>query len=171
MSKILRLKKNLEHKNFNQLLDYCFDLSKYFSFTKRKFHLVDNVYTEFLQELSPFYVKTIFTSHWFCYYVSQTDPLEICLFVAENYTKYIIKKYFDNLFQCERGLDGTLGNIKNLPEDLCFFSNNKLLLGTVSHESICYAYPYSEEINSEFKKLGSWEEMDYSSEEHIIIEI
>ncbi|SHM88004.1 hypothetical protein SAMN02746066_03720 [Anaerosporobacter mobilis DSM 15930] len=79
--------------------------------------------------------------------------------------------YFDNLFQQERNLDGTWGNIKNLPEDLCFFTGNKLLLGTVSHEDICYVYPPTKEIASQFIKLGNWEEKNYLPDEHIHIEI
>jgi hypothetical protein len=93
------------------------------------------------------------------------------LFIAESYAKPILEEHIDNLFQYERCPDGTLGNIKNLPEDLCFFMQNELLLGTISHEGICYAYPPSEQISDSLKKLGDWQEVDYIKEEHITINV
>ncbi len=169
MEKMLVLKKNLEKKSFNQVLNLCFELSTHFSFTNHKAGISDNDYAEFLQELQQFYVRTISTHHWFCFYVEPTESFTILLFNAEDGAKSIIKKYFDNLFLHERIADGTLGNVKNLPEDMCFFVGDQLLLGTVSHEHMCYVYPPSEHVYSEFKKIGKWNEEDYLKEEHIIL--
>nr|WP_294492423.1 hypothetical protein [uncultured Anaerosporobacter sp.] len=171
MTKMISLRSNICGERYNQLIDTCFDLSTHFSFTKRSFHKEDEVYKKFMEDLTPSYRLTLFASHWFCYYVSRSTPLEIYVFSTDNNMKQIIKGYFDNLFQQERNLDGTWGNIKNLPEDLCFFTGNKLLLGTVSHEDICYVYPPTKEIASQFIKLGNWEEKNYLPDEHIHIEI
>ena len=58
----------------------------------------------------------------------------------------------------------------DLPEDLCFFINDRLLLGTVSHEYLCYAYPPTDEIEKKFMKLGNWVKVDYCESEHIQLE-
>lgn len=171
MTNMISLKSNISGESFNQLLDLCFDLSTYFSFTKRSLNRQDKVYKKFLEDLTPSYIHTLFTSHWFCYYVPQSIPLEVNLFSTDNNMKKIIKKNLDNLFQQERGIDGTWGNIKNLPEDICFFTGNKLLLGTVSHEDICYVYPPTKEIADQFIELGNWEEAIYLPDEHICIKI
>lgn len=171
MSKMISLRSNICGEQYNQLIDICFDLSTHFSFTKRSFHKEDGLYKKFIEDLTPSYKRTLLTSHWFCYYVSQSTPLEIQLFSTDNNMREIIKNYFDNLFQREWNANEVTGNIKNLPEDLCFFTDSKLLLGTVSHEEICYVYPPTKEIANQFIKLGNWEEKSYIPEEHIHIEV
>ncbi|WP_310602727.1 hypothetical protein [Anaerosporobacter sp.] len=170
MVKMLSLNSNIGGKKFYRLMNLCFELSTHFSFTKRTFHKKDVEYKMFLEDLSPSYIDTRFTPHWFCYYVPETTPLEVQLFTTDNNMKHIVKKHFDNLFQNERMKDGTLGNLKNLPEDMCFFIGDKLLLGTVSHEKICYVYPPTQEIAERFMELGEWEEVECIEEEHICLE-
>lgn len=43
-------------------------------------------------------------------------------------------------------------------EDLCFFHEDELFFGTVSHEGICSAKGISEQFIRELLKLGDWEE-------------
>lgn len=171
MDEMLKLQENIELNNFTKLLDLCFQVSSYFSFTKNKVFstAAREARTKFLQELEPFYVKTIVTQHWHCYYVPPENAKEVYLFKTDMNVKPIIQKYFDNIFLEERNSGGTLGKFKPVPEDLCFFYENKLLLGTVSHENICYAYPYSEQIMVEFEKLGDWERIPFSDEEQVTI--
>lgn len=167
MDKMMRLKNNIKGEKYRQLINICFMLSTYFSFTKPNFCKKDRAYKNFLHDLDEYYYQTFFTSHWFCYYVPESTPLEIYLFRADNNIKHVFMKYFDNLFQQERNLDGTWGNVKNLPQDLCFFMGNKLLLGTVSHEDICYVYPPTNEIANQFLQLGNWTDESYFSKEQI----
>lgn len=171
MNEMLMLRKNIELNNFIKLLDICFEISSYFSFTKNKIFSIaeSEARAKFLQELEPFYVKTIITQHWHSYYVPPENAIEVCLFKTEINAKLIIKKYFDNIFLEERNSDGTLGKLKPVPEDLCFFYQNKLLLGTVSHENICFAYPHSEQLMVKFEKLGEWERILFSDEEQVTI--
>lgn len=171
MDEMIRLKNNIEGEKYRQLINICFDLSTYFSFTKPTFYTKDKIYKKFLYDLNTYYNQTFFTSHWFCYYVPESTPLEVYLFNADNDIKHVLMKYFDNLFQQERSLDGTWGNVKNLPQDLCFFMGNKLLLGTVSHENICYVYPPTKEIANQFLQLGNWTDENYFPKEQILLEI
>lgn len=165
MSKTLILEDNIEGTKYHQLLDICFNLSTYFSFTKRHFHTKNSVYLKFLKDLAPSYIKTEFTWHWFSYYLYSKEPLEVCLYHADSKRKDVIKKYFNNLFQEDESMNGKSRNIKNLPEDLCFFKDNQLLLGTVSHAWICFAYPPTDIIADQFKPLGKWKEGDFSEEQ------
>lgn len=91
-------------------------------------------------------------------------------FMEDLTPSYRLTLFASHWFQQERNLDGTGGNINNVPEDLCFFTGNKLL-GTVSHEDICYVYPPTKEIASQFIKLGNWEEKNYLPDDYIHIEI
>lgn len=171
MDEMLKLQENIELNNFTKLLDLCFKISSYFSFTKNIDFSIEEreARAKFLKELEPFYVKTIITQHWHCYYVPPENAKEVYLFKTDMNAKLIIQKYFNNIFLKELNSDGTLGKYKPVPEDLCFFYQNKLLLGTVSHENICYAYPYSEQLMVEFEKLGHWARIPFSDKEQVTI--
>lgn len=173
MYKMLRLIKNIENDNFSRLLDLCFKYSSYFSFTKNGYESIANGITHinFIRDMSPFYIKTIQTQHWHCFYVPQENTLEVYLYKANEQAKAIIQNYFDNIFLRYRNSNGTLEDVKDTPEDLCFFLDNKLLIGTVSHEDICYVYPPTKQVSEEFKKIGKWQEIEYLQEEHISIQI
>lgn len=148
--------------NFQGLLDLCFELSTYFSLTK--FEPYDKPsYTALLKELTPFYIKTFDTSHWFCFYTLR-GTIERLLFSANTHTKEILQRYFNHLFLGKEHYHSEF-------EDLCFFIGDKLLLGTVSHEHICHVYPPDDLTCEKFKQLGDWEEVEYSPDEHISIEI
>ena len=55
-------------------------------------------------------------------------------------------------------------------EDLCFFRNGTLLLGTVSHERICMAYPEDNELAQRFRDaICGWGEADDLEQEHIML--
>ena len=55
-------------------------------------------------------------------------------------------------------------------EDLCFFRNGTLLLGTVSHERICIAYPEDGELAQRFQDaICGWGEADDLEQEHIML--
>lgn len=149
--------------NFQGLLDLCFERSSYFSLTSHTPYEKEAIYTALLNELNPFYIKAFDTNRWFCYF-TLGGTIERLLFSTNLQTKVILQRYFDRLF-----LDKTTHH--SGLEDLCFFYGNKLLLGTVSHEHICHVYPPDDLICQKFKQLGDWEEVAYSPDEHITIEI
>lgn len=79
MDEMLKLQENIELNNFTKLLDLCFELSSYFSFTKNiNFSIEEReARAKFLKELEPFYVRTIITQHWHCYYVPPENAKEV----------------------------------------------------------------------------------------------
>ena len=179
---MLSLRRNIEEENFNKLLDICFCVSSYVTFTQNRWGNADN-HNKFLNEIKPFYLKTIKTKDWYCMHVPSNNPLEVYVYKADERVKLIIQKYYDNLFFREGIVDKPLsisdeevireyfddftmenlkesdiwGNVKDLPEDICFFIEDKLFLGTVSHENICDVYVPSEEIKKQLLKLGEWD--------------
>jgi len=46
-----------------------------------------------------------------------------------------------------------------------------LFLGTVSHEYICTVYPSCNKVYETLQRLGEWEEVLYSNEEQIILDL
>jgi len=152
----LKANGNIEGKHFNDFIDLCFEISNYFSFTIRNFHDQEEKYKKFLQELQAYFYKKIKTVHWFCYGVKKHQPLEIYIYKANNEAKSVIKKYYDNLFL----EDAINKNLRNMPEDLCFYYKNKVVIGTVSHEYICWLFSPNEQIKKRFQKICSWKELD-----------
>ena len=198
---MLRLQNNIEGIQFQKLLDICFDLSSYVTFTKNNWIDVDfDNHNYFLNEIKPFHLKTIKTNHWYCMDILPNNLFEVYLYRADEKVKTVIQKNHDNLFFREKNLGKPLrgisdkdteeiiqkyfndfinmedirendrwGNIKDLPEDMCFFVDNKLFLGTVSHENICEVYPPAEEIKKQLLKIGEWEELNDDKEQQIIL--
>ncbi len=85
--------------------------------------------------------------------------LKVYVYEASLKANSVLKKYYSKIF-----LEGC-----KYPEDLCFFHEKKLLLGTVSHEKICYLYPIDKAMESRFQQLGLWKEKKYLQEEHITL--
>ncbi|TYQ16478.1 UNVERIFIED_CONTAM: hypothetical protein Cloal_3019 [Acetivibrio alkalicellulosi] len=167
---MLKLKENIEKKSFMAMLDICFKYSTYFSLTESpiKDYAQSEEYIKFLEGLSQFYIKTIETQHWFCYYVPKGHEKKVFLFKADKKAQTIIQSHFDNIYLRERK-GNEFGNIKKTPEDLCFFIGNKLFVGTVSHEDICYAYPFSEAIKKEIMSLAEWNTIEFDYREQIVL--
>lgn len=179
MNIVLKAVENIEKQKFIDFLEYCFDISNYFSLSKSTFLLRKESTTPhalFINNLSSFLVKTIHTMHWYSFYRDEKRnwPLEVSLFKADRRAIPAILKYYDNLFFEERKFNRTLDCVSSyLPQDLCFFIGKNLFLGTVSHERICTAYPHSEEIVTQLSKFGEWEakEIDqYDEEEQICLD-
>lgn len=139
----------IEGKDFQKLMDLCFDMADVFSFglagwTYAKDKRLENT-------LQKFQVDTIQTNRWFCY-MGTSPGLSINLYRAAEEAKNAILQYINHLFLWD--------NEKNFCslEDLCFFRENELFLGTVTHERICYAHILSEEFGNCLKGLGTWKD-------------
>lgn len=172
MDKMLRLQNNIELDSFNRLLDLCFEVSTYFSFTENgvREYSRSKKHEDFIREFKPFLIQSKEITHWHYYYVPDYNKKTVYIYKADKEAKNIIEKNFDNLFLEER-VNGKLISIKDLPEDLCFFIDNKLFLGTVSHEGICTVYPPTDEICEAILQLGEWEIVKYLDEEQIILDL
>ncbi|HEY8361987.1 MAG TPA: hypothetical protein VIK77_03770 [Tissierellaceae bacterium] len=172
MDIMLELEENIKNEKFYKLLDLCFKVSTYFSFTENsleKFVKSEN-HANFLKKLEPFFVKSYKVNHWHAhYYISKGNERNVYIFRIDDLAKQVIKDEFDNIFLLKE-INGKK-NFTDLPEDLCFFLNKKLFLGTVTHGFICTAYPFSEKIYKDLLELGKWKTVKYSDEEQIMLDL
>ena len=170
----------LAGETFSELMNLCFKHADYFTLTKSLRYKNVSYYISLMKStgtylrerkvekelkhaLRPFCVKRIRTLHWFCYY--SEAPLEVTVYKAVAEAKAVLFKFFDDLFLEQKQPKLT----PRTHEDLCFFQNGRLILGTVSHEYICHAYPQNEEFDMRLRTLGPWEEEAYCGEEHLVM--
>lgn len=102
------------------------------------------------QALAPHRIRSFRTVRWFCHY--SIEPfLEVNVYPVNEETRCIVVQYVTDLWfdlSRNRGLH-TL-------EDLCFFCDNQLFFGTVSHEQICIALPPTQEFEKNLWNFGMW---------------
>ena len=155
-------------KYLDALFDICFANSDVFSIT----YVSDQNKSILLQNrLKPFILGEIVTTQWFCYRVTKKNQLHISLYRSNKTTRDIMKKYYPGIF-CSDWMGESISWDQNA-EDVCFFKNEKLILGTVSHERICLVFPPLD--NSSFEKeiqniLSGWISGDDLEEEKIDLE-
>lgn len=151
----------LTPNSLGEILDLCFQQSEYFSLTLHRLPWKTN---ELQVELAPYLHSERKTARWFSYGTMEYDPLEIFLYSANYNTKAIVAKYYHGLF-----LDNLSANTlewKQGFEDLCFFSNNKLIFGTVSHEAICRVYPPNKDFETRLLSIyRHWKTEDDDGEQ------
>lgn len=172
MDIMLELQENIRGEKFFELLDLCFKVSTYFSLTASPIEEFRNSknHTDFLKKLEPFYIKSKRVNHWHRhYYLTEENARTVHIFRADEEAKDIIKSKFNNLL-LHILINGRY-SLGDLPEDLCFFIDNKMFLGTLSHEHYATAYPYNDEICEALLKLGKWKIVEYSDEEQIILDL
>lgn len=137
-------------ENFRRLMDLCFSQADVFSLTKVHGPYRTDVRLE--RALQKFQIKHLSVDHWFCYAPSGCLH-EVILYHASRKAKETLLRYADNLF-LETGGDQNGCSL----EDLCFFRDQELFFGTLSHEFMCYAHVLSPEFGAQLKTLGAWEE-------------
>ncbi len=110
--------------------------------------------------LEPFCLSTLTTSHWFCFYVPEYNKLRVHLYRNCDESARLIERYYGHLF-----LEGG-GHLSRM-EDICFFRDNTLFMGSVSHENICGIYPPDSSFEQEVRDICDCEkEEDDVGEQH-----
>ena len=137
-------------EDFRRLMDLCFSQADVFSLTKVHGPYRTDVRLE--RALQKFQIKHLSVDHWFCYAPSGCLH-EVILYHASRKAKETLLRYADNLF-LKTGDDQNGCSL----EDLCFFRDQELFFGTLSHEFMCYAHVLSPEFGAQLKTLGAWEE-------------
>jgi len=153
---------NISEKNFFKLLDYCFEncqlltLSNIWPSGWKNDDMVNN----FIDSIQKYNIRNFRTNNWFCMHNNTEEALQhyaevpedgdgffdVYLYETHPGLKEILKKTTDNLFF--NTYDKTKSRYSTAPhslEDLCFFKDNLLFLGTLSHEQICLIYPETAE--------------------------
>ena len=138
------LSHNITNDNYKIFLNLCFRYCTQFTLTFHDYNITSNYPIK--KELEPFYVKTIQTYHWYCYRTYEY-PLSILVYRVNEEAKNILLKYYDNIY-CKPNF-----NI----EDICFFKNNHIFFGSVSHEEIAHLFlNHQHNQFSQFMKLANW---------------
>lgn len=151
---------------FQKLLDLCVQNSSCFSLTLGGWlYEVDTMQ----QELEPYVITEVSTHGWFGYHpkgeIKATHiPLKRLLYSANTEAMQIIMKYNNDLW-----FGGNERWPRQTLDDLCFFSNDKILLGTVSHEYICKAYPPDTAFETKLLELGSHWKKDNTQDKQICL--
>lgn len=132
------------------IIDLCFNYAQFFSLSdvgwKKKYD-----YTV-MKKLNPYLIMQKNVTKWFGW-IHHTSRVYVYKCTSE--TKNILLESFDNIFlQIKVDKHYSLSNC-NL-EDLCFFKDNKLFFGSVSHESICGIFPPTEEFKRAMEQFGKW---------------
>ena len=138
---------------FTDFISLCFSRATFFSMTQAKWSMSTDRSLE--NALKPYLEKKIKTCKWFCYEVQKNSPLEVSLFLANESTKSIILKYFNELFLSHL-VNGKREYSFQTLEDLCFFDHDKLFCGTVTHEDLCLVYPPDEKFEYFMKQNRYW---------------
>lgn len=146
---------NIKGEKYQELIDICFTSASYFSLSKAPWTSCTK--TDLATELEPFLVKKVRLQKWFCYDFSSRDNfIEINIYKSTNTAQEILLKYFFDLFLQEQ-INGQMTSSTQTLEDLCFFTHNSLLLGTVTHEYMCHVYPPSETVKQKIISTGKWQ--------------
>lgn len=159
---MLSLSSNIVGSAFEGYVSACFQKADTFSLTKNRWRWDESEeHARVLQRLSPYYIRTLHTNHWFAFYLPEGYELEVYLFRADPEAKRIILEEYNSLF--------IGGNIWKKPEDLCFFKEGRLFSGSVSHEYICYVYEQGHDWDEQIKHHGIWEQVPDELNERIQI--
>lgn len=143
---------------FSEFLQLCFQYADLFSLNKAVW--ANCVCKDLQNELEPFLYKELQTSKWFGYDYSLAPPrgrrqIRVYLYRADRAAKEIILKHCSDIFLRNRHHEVFEDSLQTL-EDLCFFSDGTLFVGTVSHEYMLNVFPPDKDFENVIKKLGNW---------------
>ena len=150
--------RTIEQGLFTCFLDDCFHRARFISFkTATWFGYIDHSAQD---DLQPFLVKQLHTSRWFGYNMARCPIPEQRLFTVNIYrataeAKAVLLMHFSEIFLNTAKSDGTLDLTQTL-EDLCFFTDNELFVGTVSHASVLLVYPPDQSFADALPTYGKW---------------
>lgn len=130
--------------DFIKFIECCFQYSTHFTLTHARGNGFRNsdIQQEIFSKLEKYFVEEIKTTNWFYIGVSENDPLVINLYKTCEESRQIILTYFNNIFL------GYATNNFSLPEDICFFCNQMMIVGTSSHEEYCEIYPLDDGMSN-----------------------
>lgn len=139
---------NIKGENFKHFLLCCLHNSTYVSVTISE---EDKIISEF----KDYIYKSFETYSWYCYKTYET-PLFIMMYHSTPSLLEGLVKYFDCLFPKDtKGI-----------EDLCFFKDNRILFGSVTHERIAQIVLSSETDIKEYEKFAAWKETVLSAKDY-----
>ena len=155
----------LEKIGFSNLLDILFECSDHFSLNQALWtYATDNTLKN---NLAPFLEKKIITSKWFGYDYSQAPhgdyrDIEVYIYRADPVAKDIFVNMFSDIFLRVYQNNDYQDSFQSL-EDLCFFKDKKLFIGTVSHALLLGVIPINDAIRDFVIESKGWTSVEDSN--------
>lgn len=144
----------LSKKWLQDFLDICFSHADCFTLNEAPWTMA--ILKDLQLKLTPFLMQEVRTPKWFGYdYTSRPHAKErthAFIYRAESAAKEILLQHMPNIFFDEEDVDTPFPTL----EDLCFFSDGQLFIGSISHEYMLWAYPPNEEIELQLKQIADW---------------
>lgn len=141
----------IQGEDLRAFLALCFEDGVWFSLQRAPwFQSVDSGLEN---ELRPFLNRVIETDRWFGY----VGKMTIQIYRADPAAKDILLRYMDDIFG-RVFKNGELDDTTQTLEDLCIFSEDRLIMGTVSHEFMLAVDPLNDRFRQNLPKFGRWAE-------------
>ena len=134
----------LSAKEAARLLRLCLCSCDCFTMTEEPY----NSASDMQKALKPYLIRDFQTSRWF-ERQKVSPPMHVFLYKTDPGAGEILESYTSHLFRT-----GFRIPEQNM-EDLCFFSDNTLIFGTMSEEKFCCVYPPTEEFEKEIRGIHS----------------
>lgn len=156
-----KLKGKCKNDEFYALLYTCCEYGDCFSLCYSDGYLPEMIHP-LETALKPYLIARQKVNQWFGYYNIPGYPavpvLTQHIFLAIPEAVESLTKYCNDIYFTKEREDNLYKRPPFLYSDLCFFRNNNLLLGTVSHEKMAYIYPPNEEFLIDLLNAGQWVE-------------
>jgi hypothetical protein len=146
---MIDISESIDDYSYDSFMSACFQSSNMFSLSRARW--TTSTCDELECDLKKWLITTIKTSKWFGYdYTIFSDDdanteIEINIYEANNKTKEIILKYTNNIY-LEKLINGEFDECHQTLEDICFFRDTKLIVGTVSHEGMVCMLPINDAL-------------------------
>lgn len=162
-----RSRNQVDGERFIKFLEICFSHSDAVSFSKRILTGYDNQPSGIEQLLEPYLIKCLYPQKWYGYPVI-SDPLAELVYTADSETLQIISSCYTDLFlKNKKKLPNTkFDSIGYLPkhasplEDICFWQDKRMLVGSLSHEFICSTNYIDDEFASQLQSAADFTILD-----------
>lgn len=151
---IYSLQKTIQGENLKRLIQYLLEHTSYFSLTM---HEVSE--SEILRiKQNSYFRDEVFTYKWFSY-ITYEKPLHVALFQSDaQMTDFVLDYFSKGIFELTgRGV-----------EDICFFSEDGIMFGSVTHEKIAHLFVGEQEMCF-LDCLGDWKQVEYMPRDYEFI--
>lgn len=157
-----KLNGRVENENFDAFLRICFSRSTHFSMSKRVYDDIQAAADPVEAALAEYAVKSLVPQCWYGYpYGCGQGELIETVYTANGETLNILLGFFSDIFlNSRKGYPEIQSGTFGMLEDLCFWSDNTMLVGTLSHEFMCATNEISGQFADELRQVGDWQTVD-----------
>jgi len=157
----------LENQAFSSFLHVCLQYADTFSLSKTIPDGYEDVPGALEIQLQPYRLGTIHPKKWYGYPTITQNTVQMiysCCPASMELLDYCYRDIYlrqrNKLSHPTMDTIGTKPKWRGKPEDLCFWKQKRLILGTVTHETICTTGLIEDGFAEELLKLASWKVTD-----------